>query len=50
MKAVAKPPLRMRPCYGRNPRTGKRVGSRHRWEYGTCKFCGKFKDQVLTRE
>lgn len=37
---------------GRSPKTGKRVGSRHRWSDGAgkgrCDFCGKTFDQVLT--
>jgi hypothetical protein len=37
------------PCNGFNPRTGRRVGSRHRWEGCTCKWCGKFKDMVRIR-
>lgn len=36
----------MVPCHGWNPRTGRRVGSRHRWDGITCKWCGKFKDMV----
>ncbi len=34
----------MQPCGGVNPRTGLRVGSRHRWPdgwgEGYCKWCG----------
>jgi len=37
-------------CGGFNPRTGKRVGSRHRWEHGMCKWCGRFKDQVRVED
>jgi hypothetical protein len=37
-------------CYGRNPRTGKKVGSRHRWTFGgCCDFCGRFKDDVRVK-
>lgn len=38
--------VRTRPCYGINPRTGKRVGERHRYvergRIGPCKFCGRY--------
>jgi hypothetical protein len=34
-------------CRGFNPRTGKRVGSRHRWNGGImCIWCGRFKDAI----
>lgn len=37
----------VRTCNGRSPKTGKRVGSRHRWLGGyTCDFCGRTQDQV----
>jgi hypothetical protein len=32
---------------GRNPRTGKRVGSRHKWNGALwCAWCGRSKDAV----
>lgn len=39
---------------GRSPKTGKRVGERHRWDGGAwgkgqCEFCGRCLDQVLTK-
>lgn len=39
---------------GRNPRTGERVGSRHRWSggawgVGRCDFCGRYLDDVLEK-
>ena len=34
-------------CGGRSRKTGKRVGSRHRWLGDPqCQFCGRFRDQV----
>lgn len=37
---------------GRNPKTGRRVGSRHQWELGNgrgrCNFCGNWKDGVMS--
>lgn len=39
----------MTPCHGRNPRTGRQVGSRHRWEGITCKWCGRFKDMCRVK-
>lgn len=39
-----------RPCRGRSQRTGKRVGSRHRWDVGNCCiWCGRFKEDVLVK-
>lgn len=40
---------------GRSPKTGKRVGTRHRWDggawgVGRCDFCGRMLDQVLTKK
>ena len=36
------------PCCGRSLKTGKRVGSRHRWNGGSvCEWCGRFKDNVF---
>ena len=38
------------PCFGINPRTGERVGSRHRWPdgwgVGICKYCDRTIEQV----
>jgi hypothetical protein len=39
---------------GRSPRTGKRVGERHRWDggawgIGRCVFCGNYLEQVLEK-
>lgn len=42
---------------GRSPKTGKLVGTRHRWSggsygnwgKGTCDFCGRTLDQVTKR-
>jgi hypothetical protein len=39
---------------GRSPKTGLRVGSRHRWSggewgKGRCDFCGRSLDQVLDK-
>lgn len=39
---------------GKSPRTGKPVGSRHRWSggewgKGACDYCGKYLDQVIKR-
>jgi hypothetical protein len=43
----------VRGCYGRNPKTGKKVGERHRWPNGwgkgRCEFCGKFLEDVLEK-
>lgn len=41
-------------CGGRSPRTGKKVGERHRWSggehgVGSCEFCGRYIDQVRVR-
>jgi len=39
------------PCRGRSPKTGKPVGSRHRWSAGwgkgTCLYCHRTLDEVL---
>lgn len=42
-----KPRLSMAPCFGYNPRTRQRVGSRHRWRHGICDFCGQSKESVM---
>lgn len=34
---------------GRSPLTGKPVGQRHRWGSVTCDFCGKYREDVLSR-
>ena len=38
---------------GKSPATGKRVGSRHRWSEGNgkgyCEFCGRHRDDVLSK-
>lgn len=36
---------------GRSPKTGKKVGQRHRWDgmFGRCAFCGHSKDEVMSR-
>lgn len=39
---------------GRSPRTGKRVGERHRWSGGAwgeghCEFCGRTIEQVMSK-
>lgn len=35
-------------CHGTSVKTGKRVGSRHRWDIGDCcVWCGRFKEDVL---
>ncbi len=35
---------------GRSPKTGKRVGERHRWSrFGQCDFCGRYKEDVLSK-
>ncbi len=38
-------------CFGRNPRDGKRVGQRHRWEngwgVGYCRYCDRALNEVL---
>jgi len=43
----------VRGCFGRNPKTGKNVGERHRWPNGwgkgSCEFCGKFLEDVLEK-
>ena len=43
----------LRACFGRSPKTGKKVGERHRWPSGwgkgRCEFCGKFLQDVLER-
>lgn len=39
-------------CYGTNPRTGQRVGERHKWSEGAgkgpCVFCGKYREDVMS--
>ena len=40
---------------GRSPKTGKRVGERHRWDgekwgEGRCVYCGRSLDEVLEKE
>lgn len=43
----------VRPCHGRSPLTGRRVGERHRWVggwgRGACIFCHKFLEDVQRR-
>lgn len=38
---------------GRSPKTGQRVGSRHRWSEGggkgRCEFCHKTRDDVMSQ-
>lgn len=38
---------------GRSPLTGKPVGERHRWSdgkgQGRCEFCGRWRDDVITK-
>ncbi len=42
------------PCYGYNPRTQTRVGSRHRWQrFGashTCRWCMRTREQAYQEE
>lgn len=37
---------RLPSCNGRSPRTGKRVGSRHRWQGECCIYCNRFRDDL----
>lgn len=34
---------------GRSPKTGKRVGERHRWTNDYCDFCGRHRDAVMSK-
>jgi hypothetical protein len=37
-------------CHGFSAKTGKTVGSRHRWNGGTiCEWCHRHRDQVFKR-
>lgn len=41
-------------CGGRNPKTGRPVGMRHRWGGGAwgkgrCDFCGRYLDEVMSK-
>lgn len=36
-------------CRGISAKTGKRVGSRHRWYGNTCEWCHRHRDQVFKR-
>jgi len=40
----------MKPCGGRSQKTGKRVGTRHRWDIGDCCiWCGRFKEDMIDK-
>ena len=34
---------------GRSPKTGKPVGQRHRWTRNFCDFCGRHREDVLSK-
>ena len=41
-------------CRGFSPKTGKRVGERHRWSgpkwgEGRCEFCGRYLEDVTSK-